>query len=78
MLTPPRARWQVTIGHAKSLEALKKSVRLKGDESPGRSGLRSVCWKVSLTPIFKGEIISLVDLLAFPKHQGHGMVPYPG
>jgi hypothetical protein len=43
----PRSRWQVTIGHAKSLEALKKSVRLDGDESPGRSGLRSVCWKVS-------------------------------
>jgi TBC1 domain family protein 5 len=37
----------VTIGHATSLEALKKSVRLHGDESPARSGLRSVCWKVS-------------------------------
>ncbi|PMD24168.1 RabGAP/TBC [Hyaloscypha hepaticicola] len=43
-----RARWQVTIAHAKSLEALKKSVRLDGDESPGRAGLRSVCWKIFL------------------------------
>ena len=78
MLTLPRARWQVTIAHAKGLEGLKKSVRLDGDESPGRAGLRSVCWKVSLTPIIRGEIISFVDLLAFPKHRGHGMVPYPG
>lgn len=43
-----RTRWQVTLKHAASLDELKKSVRSDGDEGPCRSGLRSVCWKVSV------------------------------
>ncbi|KAH8595701.1 rab-GTPase-TBC domain-containing protein [Bisporella sp. PMI_857] len=43
-----KARWEYTINHALSLEDLKKSVRLDGDESPCKAGLRSVCWKIFL------------------------------
>ncbi|KAL2074375.1 hypothetical protein VTL71DRAFT_8153 [Oculimacula yallundae] len=41
-------RWEVTTSHAASLDSLKKSVKVDGDESPCISGLRSVCWKIFL------------------------------
>ncbi|KAK6585623.1 hypothetical protein PZA11_002350 [Diplocarpon coronariae] len=47
-LEKSRERWQITTGHAASLESLKKSVRVDSKDSPCVSGLRSVCWKTFL------------------------------
>ncbi|RAL58521.1 hypothetical protein DID88_004025 [Monilinia fructigena] len=47
-LEESRARWQVTMKSATSLAELKKSVRLDGEDSPCKGGLRSICWKTFL------------------------------
>ncbi|KAI9050154.1 hypothetical protein LZ554_006295 [Drepanopeziza brunnea f. sp. 'monogermtubi'] len=47
-LDESRKRWQITTGHAASLDCLKKSVRVDSEDSPCISGLRSVCWKTFL------------------------------
>ncbi|KAF8864102.1 RabGAP/TBC [Acephala macrosclerotiorum] len=41
-------RWDFTIKHAASLDGLKRSVKIDGDDSPCITGLRSVCWKAFL------------------------------
>ncbi|KAG0652171.1 TBC1 domain family member 5 [Hyphodiscus hymeniophilus] len=41
-LEESRLRWQITTKHATSLDELKKSVRLDGDDSPSKAGLRSI------------------------------------
>ncbi|EKD19140.1 WD repeat domain-containing protein [Drepanopeziza brunnea f. sp. 'multigermtubi' MB_m1] len=40
-LDESRKRWQITTGHAASLDCLKKSVRVDSEDSPCVSGLRS-------------------------------------
>ncbi|KAH8815824.1 rab-GTPase-TBC domain-containing protein [Xylogone sp. PMI_703] len=43
-----RARWQLTLRQASTLDGLKKAVKSDGDDNPCKLGFRSVAWKIFL------------------------------